>query len=129
MVTMIFALILKEPANGDDEIAKEIVKDTSFPPEILLAMLNQRRKHLIPRPPPHHLLTNERLKGKRVQKTQRFLRDTMFYTLFLGLAFFTVYSMQDVTAYSQAFYMKHIFTNWKVKLNDVHHLYYLFLYN
>ena len=106
---MIFALLLRKPANGDDEIAKEIVKETSFPRELLVTISEELKKPLPPLPPSRNILEIQRKKRRMNQRTQKFIQDTFFYLLFLGLAFFTIYSMQDLRAYSKTIYTQNLF--------------------
>ena len=114
---MIFALIIKKPSNEEDDIVKEIIETESQCSSMNPSVLVERNN--VKPPPQKNLLEYERARRKNLQRTQEFLKDFAFYVLFLGLIFFTIYSMQDSRAFLQSATLKNYLVASKLKLEKV----------
>ena len=114
---MIFALIIKKPSNEEDDIVKEIIETESQCSSMNPSVLVERNN--VKPPPQKNLLEYERARRKNLQRTQEFLKDFAFYVLFLGLIFFTIYSMQDYRAFLQSATLKDYLVTSKFKLEKV----------
>ncbi len=114
-MALLFAIIFKKPASEEDEIAKEIIC-TEAP--IGLDGGVQKKNKAQP-PPIRKLLENERENRKNIQRTQQYIREAIFYSLFLGLIFITIYSMQDSRAFIQSRGIKNLLYNRKRNIEKV----------
>ncbi len=98
IMALVFAIILKKPANDEDEVAKEII-GTETP--VALHEETKLRRKADP-PPVRKLLEVERAQRKNVQRTQLFIREALFYSSFLVLLFLTIITMLDSRNFLQS---------------------------
>ena len=100
VMAIVFAVILKKPTSDEDEVGKEIVSTRT--PEELAEETVKRDKWTRAKPPPPRLqLANARERRLREIRIQTTIKELIFYLSFLGIAFFTIYSMHDDRTYQQ----------------------------
>ena len=111
---MIFAILLKKPALDSDQFCTEILNEKdktklekSNKPKNFLQQIQKLR---IP-PLSSGRIAADRSARERRERIEKSLKEILFYTLFILVAFLTIYSMKDERRFMQNNAVRNIFAS------------------
>ncbi len=118
LVAMLFALVLKIPAKEEEDGEREVFASRKLPEKIRRELRRPGWRYRGPLPRTQLIADRERY--LQISKWKTLLSEILFYTVFLGILFASVYYMVALGAYEQTQVIQGLF-----EMQEVHYTLFL----